>query len=82
VDADFLDGTPRESLLRQLTEPVLWIQSVNRLLDEGVRQFVEVGPGDALKGMIERITKNYDDDVSIYNTDTLDNTQDVIEAIK
>jgi [acyl-carrier-protein] S-malonyltransferase len=82
VSADFLESSPERGLLGQLTEPVRWIQSVRRLLDEGVRQFVEVGPGDALTGMIERITDDTEYDVDVFTTDTLEQTRTVIEEIE
>lgn len=82
VSASFLEGSPREGLLDQLTEPVRWIESVHRLLDKGVDTFVEIGPGDALTGMIERISDHNDHDVNVLKTDTLQQTRSVIEAIQ
>lgn len=82
ASASFLEGSPEENLIRQLTEPVRWIESIHRLLDEGVDTFVEVGPGDALTGMIERIIDRTDEDVDVHTTDTLEGTQTVIEAVK
>lgn len=81
VSASFLGESPEEGLLRQLTEPVRWIESIHRLLDEGVDTFVEVGPGDALTGMIERIIDRTDEDVEVHTTDTLEGAQTVIEAV-
>jgi [acyl-carrier-protein] S-malonyltransferase len=78
VNADFLEGSPSDGLIKQLTQPVRWIQSIQRLLDDGVRTFVEIGPGDSLKGMIERIAKETEHDVNVLNTDTLDHTEEII----
>ncbi|MFI5307974.1 MAG: ACP S-malonyltransferase [Polyangiales bacterium] len=47
----------RDALLRQISRPVRWEQSVRRMLEDGVRLFVEVGPGKVLSGMIRRIDK-------------------------
>jgi [acyl-carrier-protein] S-malonyltransferase len=47
----------REGLVRQVSGSVLWTQSVERLVGEGVHTFVEVGPGRVLGGLIKRIAK-------------------------
>jgi [acyl-carrier-protein] S-malonyltransferase len=44
----------RRALLAQVASPVLWEQSVRAIFDGGVRQFVEIGPGTALSGMIRK----------------------------
>ncbi len=46
------------ALKRQVSRPVLWYESIQRLLDEGVRTFVEVGPGKVLLGLIRSIDKS------------------------
>ncbi len=45
----------RELLARQVSSPVEWVASVQRMVDEGVDIFVECGPGSALTGMVRRI---------------------------
>jgi [acyl-carrier-protein] S-malonyltransferase len=46
----------RDALLRQIDQPVRWVESIERMSRElGVGAFVEVGPGRALTGMIKRI---------------------------
>lgn len=42
----------RRALVTQVASPVLWEQSVRAMYDSGFRQFVEVGPGATLSGMI------------------------------
>ncbi len=44
----------RRALLRQVSSPVLWDQSVRAMHAAGVRLFVEFGPGSTLSGMIKR----------------------------
>ena len=44
----------RRALLAQVASPVLWEQSVRAIFDAGVRQFIEIGPGTALSGMIRK----------------------------
>lgn len=44
----------RRALLAQVASPILWEQSVRRIYEMGVRQFVEIGPGTTLSGMIRK----------------------------
>jgi [acyl-carrier-protein] S-malonyltransferase len=45
------------SLVRQVTSPVLWEDSVKVMVERGVTAFVELGPGKVLAGLIKRIDK-------------------------
>src|SRR5207244_3460940 len=61
-----------DALKRQVSRPVRWQESIERLLDEGVRTFVEVGPGKVLLGLIRSIDKsvtmlNVEDEKSMEN---------------
>ncbi len=47
----------RQGLIDQIPSPVLWEQSVRRLLSLGTEQFVEVGPGRVLTGMLRQIDR-------------------------
>lgn len=47
----------REELAAQLTGGVRWTSSMQRAVADGITDFVEVGPGDALVGMIKRIER-------------------------
>lgn len=57
VDAEpKVDGAAAiEALIRQVSAPVLWEDVVARLASEGVRAYVEVGPGTVLSGLIRKI---------------------------
>jgi [acyl-carrier-protein] S-malonyltransferase len=62
----------RDALKRQVSRPVLWHETIQLLLDEGVRTFVEVGPGKVLLGLIRSIDKsvkmlNAEDEKSVEN---------------
>ena len=48
----------RENLLKQLTSPVRWTQSVQNMIADGANEFYEFGPGDVLKGLIRKIDAN------------------------
>ena len=46
------------NLLKQLTGAVLWNQSINKMIDDGVKEFYEVGPGNTLQGLIRKINRD------------------------
>lgn len=45
----------KTNLLAQLTSPVLWTQSVRNMAEDGAAEFVELGPGNVLQGLISKI---------------------------
>ncbi len=47
----------KENLLKQLTAPVRWTQSVVKMIHDGMTEFTECGPGQVLTGLIGRIQK-------------------------
>ena len=47
----------RTSLVRQISSPLLWVESVQRLVQEGVTRGYEFGPGRVLAGLIKRIER-------------------------
>jgi [acyl-carrier-protein] S-malonyltransferase len=47
-----------DSLSRQVCAPVRWTETVERLVECGVRLFVELGPGKVLSGLVRQIDKN------------------------
>ncbi|MBT6735858.1 MAG: ACP S-malonyltransferase [Flavobacteriaceae bacterium] len=51
----------KSNLLSQLTGAVLWTQSVNKMINDGVKEFYEVGPGNILQGLIRKI----DNDITV-----------------
>lgn len=58
-------GRVRSLLVAQVCAPVLWEQSVQTMLQQGVTRFVEIGPGKVLSGLVKRISK----DVEIANVE-------------
>jgi [acyl-carrier-protein] S-malonyltransferase len=45
----------KENLIKQVASSVLWEDSIEFMLSEGVRNFMEFGPGKVLKGLMRRI---------------------------
>jgi [acyl-carrier-protein] S-malonyltransferase len=75
VDADTIRSgdEARSALVRQVTMPVRWEESMRLLLDEGVNTFVEVGPQRVLTGLMRQIersvaTLNVEDEKSLQTT--------------
>ena len=46
----------KDNLLKQLTSPVRWTQSVKNMLSDGATEFTELGPGTVLQGLVKRIS--------------------------
>ena len=55
----------KRNLISQLTSPVKWTQSVNKMIEDGCQDFIEIGPGNVLQGLIKKI--NRDTNVSCPN---------------
>ena len=57
VTADFVGetGEIKDLLIRQVSSPVRWQQSVEKLIAAGVDTFVEIGPGKTLTGFLRKI---------------------------
>ena len=45
----------KDNLLRQLTSPVRWTQTVQNMVADGADSFLEIGPGTVLQGLVKRI---------------------------
>ncbi|MDC8106348.1 ACP S-malonyltransferase [Chryseobacterium sp. PTM-20240506] len=50
----------KKNLIAQLTGPVKWTQSVQNMIKDGASNFVEVGPGKTLQGLIKKIDSSVD----------------------
>jgi [acyl-carrier-protein] S-malonyltransferase len=48
----------KENLIQQLTSPVRWTQTVQNMCADGATQFVELGPGSVLQGLVKKINSN------------------------
>ena len=73
ADTETSGDEARDALIRQVTNPVRWEESVRELIDEGVNTFIEVGPGRVLSGLLRQIersvrTLNVEDEKSLAAT--------------
>ena len=48
----------RDALVRQVSAPVRWVESMQLLIEKGVDTFVEVGPGKVLSGLMRQISRD------------------------
>ena len=55
--------TIKKNLMLQLTAPVRWTQTIQQMIKDGGTEFIEVGPGKVLQGLMRKIDRN----VSTYN---------------
>ena len=73
ADTETSGDEARDALIRQVTLPVRWEESVRELIDQGVNTFIEVGPGRVLTGLLRQIersvgTLNVEDEKSLAAT--------------
>ena len=61
-------------LVKQIENRVRWRESVINMIEKGVNQFIEIGPGKVLSGLVKRINK----DVEVISI----NNEDDIKSIK
>jgi len=50
-------ATIKRNLIAQLTSPVKWTQSVQQMIADGATEFVELGPGSVLQGLVSKINR-------------------------
>ncbi len=67
----------RESLIRQVSSPVRWLESMELLIKEGVDIFVEVGPGKVLTGLMRQISR----EVKCFNVEDASSLKSVGAAL-
>lgn len=79
ADAEIISSgeEARESLIRQVTLPVRWEESVRTLVEQGVNVFVEVGPGRVLTGLLRQIDRS----VHVFNVEDEKSLQITLEKL-
>jgi [acyl-carrier-protein] S-malonyltransferase len=66
-------------LVDQLTAPVRFTQAATMLVRDGVRTFVEVGPGNVLSGLVKRIDRGVKT-IPVNNLSALDDAEEALTA--
>lgn len=73
VTADYVTSADivKELLAKQVFSSVLWQQSVERMIADGVDRFVEIGPGKTLSGFVKKIDRN----AAVFHVETLEDLE-------
>src|SRR5437868_1465370 len=66
-----------EALVRQISAPVRWEDVVHRLVAEGARTFIELGPGAVLAGLIKKVDRS----VAVYSVEDRAGLEAVVTAV-
>lgn len=69
AEAEQRGSVIKANMIRQLTEPVLFEKTVRRLFADGVQNFVEIGPGRTLAGLVKKTAKVTGDPFRTFLTD-------------
>lgn len=80
ADAMFLSNAEKIklSLIKQLSRPLLWEDSIRRIVESGIDTFIEVGPGKVLSGLIKRIEPS----ARLFNVEDTSSLNKTLEELK
>lgn len=76
VTADYVKDASavKDLLIRQVSSPVRWQQTIERLIADGADEFVEIGPGRSLSGFMRKINR----DVATFNIDKMEDFENYV----
>jgi len=79
VTADYIksDKEVKGILIKQVTSPVYWEDSINKMIAEGIDTFIEIGPKKVLGGFVRKINK----DVKVLNVEDIDSLNKTIKDL-
>jgi len=80
VKADYIKSTleVKELLFLQVMSSVLWEQTIRKMIDDGVRTFVEIGPGKTLSSFVKKIERG----IGIYNVEDMASLEATAKALQ
>jgi len=83
-----VDGKPvnskeeiKEKLAEQVSSSVLWQDSIEFMIENGVNTFIEIGPGKALTGFVKRIGKFMNKSVETYNVNSVETLKKTVDSL-
>ena len=84
VDASYVteETSIKELLKEQVSSSVMWIQSVENMIDDGVDTFVEIGPNKTLTSFLKKIAKAKGVEVNVYNIEKPEDMEKYIEEVQ
>lgn len=79
VSADLVTSgeLARTCLVQQVASPVLWSESIQKLIEFGVTRFIEIGPGKVLTGLVRQISR----DVETLNVEDTESLEQSVAAL-
>ncbi|MFH0771896.1 MAG: ACP S-malonyltransferase [Candidatus Omnitrophota bacterium] len=77
AEYEFNPDEIRDNLIVQVKSSVLWEDSIKFLMEQGIKRFVEIGPGKVLSGLLQRI----DSTIESYNVETAADVEAVKEIL-
>ncbi len=78
VTADYVTAPDqiRDLLIRQVSSPVRWEESVRRMMADGVETFIELGPGRALSGFVKKVDRK----LKVFNVEDAQSLGKVLDS--
>lgn len=67
----------RENLSKQLTSPVLWLDTINNMNNDGLEIVIETGPGKVLQGLVKKINPN----LKIFGVDKFSDIENIYKTL-
>ncbi len=78
VTGNFYQGNAKECMINQITSSVYFYQMIEKLLEEGVDTFIEIGPKKTLCGFVKKINRKLD----IYNVEDIASLNKLLDFLK
>ena len=80
VHGNYIGGLDevKDLLYRQVMSSVLWEQTIRRMVADGVKNFVEIGPGKTLSGFVRKIDRK----LGIYNVEDVASLEATVSALR
>lgn len=71
-------ATVSDAIIRQIYQPLLWVNCVNALYDMGVRTMIELGPKNVLRGLVKKINK----EITVLNVEDLKSLEKTMQQLE
>jgi len=81
AEVTFSSNEVKKKLVSQIYSPVLWEETIRKMLNQGVNTFIEIGPGKVLSGLVKRIGSNHLGNVKILNIENEESLRSSLEAL-